>query len=78
MIFLLYFSLPAFFGAPIPNKQRALKLHSSNPTLQGVACDTLGNLLQVCIYIHTYIYMYTYIYTYMFIYAYMYVYTYEY
>mmetsp|Transcript_1151 Transcript_1151/g.1919 ORF Transcript_1151/g.1919 Transcript_1151/m.1919 type:complete len:545 (+) Transcript_1151:2-1636(+) len=25
---------------------KALKLHSSNPTLQGVACDTLGNLLQ--------------------------------
>jgi len=26
---------------------KALKLHSSNPTLQGVACDSLGNLLQV-------------------------------
>eukprot|EP00802_Teleaulax_amphioxeia_P008190 Tamp_08198.p1 GENE.Tamp_08198~~Tamp_08198.p1 ORF type:complete len:685 (+),score=118.99 Tamp_08198:104-2056(+) len=25
---------------------KALKLHSCNPTLQGVACDTLGNLLQ--------------------------------
>jgi hypothetical protein len=25
---------------------RSLHLHDSNPTLQGVACDTLGNLLQ--------------------------------
>ena len=28
---------------------------SSNLTLQGVACDTLGNLLQVCIYTYIYI-----------------------